>query len=494
VKPVYLDLLKQFGIYGLGQALAALASFLLLPLYTRYLSPADYGCIAILDLTVDVLGIVIVSGIAAAVCRYHFEADDEAERGRVWWTALTFVSAAALAVLVPAWVARGPLARLTLGPSYPRGGELFSLILPTLWLNSVGLVTFAYLRVRRRAGLFVALSLARLVLNIGLNVTFLVGLGLGVRGILLGNLLAGAAVTLALVGVFAAERRPYRFHAPTARSLLKFGWPLALTALCTLVMHQADRYLLRLFVGMDEVGVYSLAYTIGQGVNTLFLVPFDAIWGVAVYEIARRADRNEVFGRSFRYFASALMLVMFGVSLFAHPVLSVMVSSEFSAAADLIPIVCLAYLFFSIHGHFRVPALVAGKTVSILPGAIAAALVNLGSNLVLIPWLGPAGAAWASVLTFATFSFVGLWRYRRIDVIDYPFGHSAAVLASLVATYLAVRHVEASTSSLALSLLLAGSAWSAWAIVLLGPAGRKFLLARLDPPAAAPAAVEVATE
>src|SRR5262245_51408202 len=89
IQKVYADLLKHSGIYGVAQILKRFASLLLLPVYTSYLQPADYGCIAILDLMVLLLGIVIGAGIGNAVARYHFDAQSDVERDRVWWTGLT---------------------------------------------------------------------------------------------------------------------------------------------------------------------------------------------------------------------------------------------------------------------------------------------------------------------------------------------------------------------------------------------------------------------
>src|SRR5688572_17197338 len=109
-KSIYLDLLKHSGIYGIGHALSRMASLLLLPVYTRYLSPADYGCIAILDLTSAVLGILIGSEIAQAANRYHCDSSTDGERNCVWWTAVTIIVSAATLFIVPAWILRTSVA------------------------------------------------------------------------------------------------------------------------------------------------------------------------------------------------------------------------------------------------------------------------------------------------------------------------------------------------------------------------------------------------
>ena len=132
-------------------------------------------------------------------------------------------------------------------------------------------------------------------------------------------------------------------------------------------------------------------------------------------------------------------------------------------------------MIFSLHNHFQVPALLAKRTVSLLPAAVVAALLNIGLNLLLIPRWGTAAAAWVSVLTFATYSFIGLWLYRRIDRYDYPLLRCGAVVMAMIATYLGCQTLGPVTSARPWSLVLPTLAWFAWAIWLLGPVGIRYI-------------------
>ena len=276
----YSDILKHSVVYGVGQVLSRMASVLLLPLYTSYLRPADYGCIAILDLFVGIMAIVVAAGMVPAINRYHFEATDERQRDRVWWTGLSFVTLMAVVIVFPAWMLRGAVSRLTLGIEQTDGAYFFALVIPTLLFSVIGQIPDQYFRARKWSYLSVAVSLSTLTLNICLNVYFLVVLQLGIAGILWGNLIATTAATTFRLIVFACDRGSFCFHRELLIKLLKFGAPMIIGALLSMLMHQADRYLLKMFVSMDQVGIYSLAYAIGHGTNTLILLPFAAIWNV----------------------------------------------------------------------------------------------------------------------------------------------------------------------------------------------------------------------
>ncbi len=296
------DLVQHSAVYGLGQILSRLASILLLPIYTRYLMPADYGVIAILDLTVAALGVVIGLGMGAAVNRYHFNANDDTECNQVWWTGLTFVVLVSTVAIVPLWLSSGVLADLTLGQSVNGGEFFYRLVLPTLWFWTIGELPNVYLRVRKWSGISVGINLARLLLNIGLNLYFLIVLKLGIVGILLGNMITGGVMTGVLLMIMSSSLGSYAFRWPFIPKLWRFGSPLTITALLAIIIHQADRYFIRVFLDLDQVGIYSFAYTIGQAVNTLVLLPFAAIWNVVAYEIARQAGCKGFLRTGFRIF------------------------------------------------------------------------------------------------------------------------------------------------------------------------------------------------
>lgn len=460
------DILKHSAVYGVGQILGRLASLLLLPLYTRCLSPADYGCVAILDLTAGILAVFIGSGMASAVTRYHFDTESEDDRNRTWWTGLAYLALASLVLIGPMWLARQWLADVTLGPDVADGATYYTLAFATMVCGAFGELLDAYLRVQKWSGRFVVLSLSRLLANVGLNVFFLVGLEWGITGLLTGNLLATAANTLILFVMFCRSRGRCVLDRGVARKLLGFGTPLIATALLSMVFHEADRYFLRAYVDLEQVGIYSLAYKIGQAVNMLCLVPFAAIWTVVVYEIARAPDAKRQFAAVFEQFVAGLLLVMLAASLFAKPMLGLLTTSDYSAAADLVPVICLAYSFFSLNEHFRVPVMLARKTLSLIPVYLFAAVLNIVFNLLLIPRFHAAGAAWASVLTYAGFSLFGLMQYRKIDVYPYPFRRCGGILAGMILTWIACRH--AWDVSLVAGWTASVSAWLAWAALLFG--------------------------
>lgn len=437
MKPVR-DLLKHSSIYAVGQILTRMASILLLPLYTHCLTPTDYGITAILDLTTAILALVIGGGMVTAVTRFHFDNESEDHHDRVWWTGLLYVAGMSLVVLIPLWLARSIISDLTLGADQPDGEWFYTLTLLTIWAFVTGHVCDAYLRVRKWSGVFVMISLARLGLNVALNVWFLVFLQLGVEGLLLGNLISTVLHTATLLAVFVKTRGRACFDRPMARELIRFSMPLIVTAVLSMLIHEADRYILQMFVSLNDVGVYSLAHKIGFAVNTLCLMPFVSIWHVAIYDIERMPDSRNVFRQTFRWFVSGFGIVLLGAALIVHPVLPLLTPDAYGDSVSLVSVILLGFFFFGLQIQFDVPALLTKRSSLLVPGNVAGVVVNIVGNLILIPVMGVWGAAWAGVVTYAVCSFTILAMSRRVMTLSYPWFATAATLLGLCLTYLAV--------------------------------------------------------
>jgi O-antigen/teichoic acid export membrane protein len=467
LKRPYRDIVKHSFIYGLGHILGRLASLVLLPLYTKYLSPSEYGCIAVLDLASGLISALLGAGVAAAVNRRHFETQEESAQDRIWWTGESFVFVLAFIVIVAAWPFREALAQATLGNDWNQGSFYYSLVLLTIFFSTINQVPLVYLRARKWSGIAVSLSFANLLFSIFLNIYFVVVLGKGVGGILLSNLLSSILLATALITIFARTCGRFTFHWPLVGELLRFGLPLMTMSILALAMHEADRYLLAIFLDMKQVGVYAVAYKIGQAVEQMIHAPFASIWVTTVYEVADRADAKEIYVRVFHGYVAILLTIMLGVSFFARPLLSVMTTADYVDAVYLIPLICLGYVFFSLSEHFRVPALLHHKTLDLVPTSVVAVIVNVVSNCLLIPLWGLFGAAVTSLVTYAVYSLMFLYVGRKIDRIDYAFSYTSKIFLGVICSYVCFHLLESFHINKVLLYSVAVGFLAAWIVVFI---------------------------
>ncbi len=224
------------------------------------------------------------------------------------------------------------------------------------------------------------------------------------------------------------------------RRMLRFATPLVVAAIAMMLMHEADRYFLRLWQNMEQVGIYSLAHKIGFAVISLCLLPFSSIWHVAIYDIEKLPQSATIFRRVFTNFAAGLGILLLGAALTVHPILPLLTPETYGDAIDLIAVILLGLYLHGMVLMFEVPALLTKQTRLMVPGAIIGLLVNVIANCALIPFIGAWGAAWAGVLTYAAFAFTVLLSCRTAMKIDYPWFRFVLTFLSFCGIYVVARY------------------------------------------------------
>ena len=443
-------------VYGIAQVAAAVASVALLPIYTAALAPRDFGAVAVLELAMTVVASLTGISIGSAATRLHFKSGQSPHA--VWTTGLVVLLAQCGAIVAVGWLAREPLASLLFGPTAEVGVGLMGLVLALTVVNLLSGFAFAYVRALERSALFLGITLGGLALRIGLNLWLLVVLQWGVPGYLWSGAIAGAVQSAVLLLVLFA-RRTWSFDRGLWRAIASFAFPISIAALAALAMHQADLWVLRVRLGdLSQIGLYAFAYAIVQRSNSLLLTPFSSIWITRLYELDSDPHRREAYHRVFRGFTLVSCCALLALALCARPVVELLASPEYGSAAELVPILGIAFFLFSLHDFFVVPALLAGRGGAIAWTAVAAASVGIALCIVLAPIAGIRGAAIASVVTYAVYSFGGHLRYRRYEDLRYPFGHLVR-LASVAAAAWLTRPSPPDASSPWVELALAVS-WS----------------------------------
>src|ERR671927_1502483 len=176
------ELLRHSAIYGLGSIVARILAVLLLPLYTRYLSPSDYGLIETLVALSAVLAALVAQGMKSAFFRFYFDSPEEERRLLVVRTAFWYVMAAATVVLVLGIALARPISRLLFGNGHHVGLVIASFV--GLWAAMNYEQMTSLFRVEQRSTAYVAATLANVALTIAATVLLVVVFDKGPVGVL----------------------------------------------------------------------------------------------------------------------------------------------------------------------------------------------------------------------------------------------------------------------------------------------------------------------
>ena len=399
---------KHTAIYAVGTVIRRLTGLIMLPIYTRYLTPSDYGAVELLAMAIEVAGILIGLRIAQAMFRYYILADDDATKRRVVSTVMMTVMMSSTVGVLVLLMASEQLTVVIFGNTeFLYEFRLFAL---TLFVNAVIAVGLSYIRAKQMPLLFVSISISSLVLQVCLNIVFVVIYELHVTGVVYGALIGGVIIATCLsIYVFASTG--FHYSTRMAGELIKYVAPLMLASLGAFYVAYADKYFLRLFVGLSEVGLYALASRV-VSVLAIVFEAFNMTWGADRFEIVRKPDAKVIYEQMFRFLSAVIIICGSAIALFVDDLLRILTSPGFYLAGEVVPILVLAYLFgiFRIYCNFG--ALYQDKTSIIAHASWVKAIFATLGYVVLIPVFGIFGAA-VTLMLSNFIEFVWIHRQSR---------------------------------------------------------------------------------
>ena len=430
-------------IYAAGNIGLRAASFLLIPLYAHLLSQADFGRLATVLFTVQIMLVLMNAGVREGLVRFAADARAEGRAGELLGTCL-FITAAAGAVVTGASVL---LLRGLLGDALhtddATGYVLFACAIAAT--QTLAGQFLNHYRAANRAGSFLAAGVSIAFVLVAANGVTVGLLGMGVRGALVAQLVAYTGGLL-VMGIVVLPRTGVRASWRTARRVLAFGAPLVVSEASWFVMLGAPVYFLSHYAGLEEVAVYTLGFKLAQVVVIVLVLPFQLAYSPFVFSRLGDPRIGDAMTRALTYFVLAFGGVAFGI-LAASRVLLPVIAPAGYGVAGLVLLALLPAMFFQGIESF-------GKTLlhierkSYVTGAVAGAAggVAVGLDLVLIPRFGWRGAVAASgIATALAAGLVMAAAMRtypiRIEVRRIAVGVVGFVLVA--AGFMALRDVSA---------------------------------------------------
>ena len=466
----------------LANLLPRVGAFLLLPVYTRFLSTADFGIVSLAGSTALLLSIAYRLGLDAALLRMHHELGSVDLRSLYITVVALSLACAATVTVVAALVA----------PVLLDPGSADSLVPVVLLALAIGAInTFQYVpsvwfRATDQTGRYLLLALAAFSAVVAVSVVLVVIVRLGAVGSLAGQL-AGALVMAASALAILWGQRPWRLSRALARRALDFGLPLLPHSLAGWLLSVSDRWLLGLLLGLAladalaAIGVYSLGYQLGYAVG-LAAISFNAAWLPFLYRVGDRPGGAGILRESTTLAVAGFLALAAAVAILAPDLVGVIAPSEWSAAADVTAVVAFASAA-NAAGLMFASGIDLARATRIMPLlTLVAAGLNIACNVLLIPRIGIMGAAWATLVAYAglaTLTAIVAERRHpvRIDVIRLGAVAVVSIAATLVSRAVVVGD---GLSTLIWHLLVSAISVLAVVIVVRGPLRR--LRAGLAPP------------
>jgi O-antigen/teichoic acid export membrane protein len=388
---VMFSLLGDSAQYLVGMAVMGLANVFLLPIYTRFLSPSDFGLYALVELLA--LTLTSISGLGFTVSYLKsFAVSGPSEVPKLFGTMLWVNGLAAV-------ITGGGLSLFLASPesaSLLRGdARRFAwLLLPLVVLETLQGVLLTHLRAQRRAGSFSWAAAIRLLSIAALSIWLVVGRGEGLPGVFKARVLGDVLACLLLWGMTASDLS-WSASLPSALSMAKYGLPVMGSALIMMILDGAGRFFLDHYGSLEQVGLYSVAVKISGIMRLLVVVPFGAAWGGLLFQIAKRPRAPLIYSKLMSYLLVASVSIAVVLSLFSPLFLRILATREYSRSLSCVPWLLLVQAVAVLQYPSSVGLYLGSATRWLPPIFSCGILVSFFLNRLLIPNFGVLGAAWA---------------------------------------------------------------------------------------------------
>jgi len=401
-------LVRHSALYALGRGGPGLINFMALALYTRLLTPVQYGQYALVLAGLGLVQVIGFQWLSLCLARFLSANHDAPER---------FLSEIKYLFVFPALVFSAVgLLIVILWPD-PVWQRLLALAVPLLVAQSWYQLNLFHAAAALNPGLYGRINLTRSAVSLALG-SLLAWLGLGAYSPLWGLLLGAGMSTLVIGRSVWRDIRPVRPDPEKIKLLLVFGMPLAANFALAWVVSSSDRFLLGWLLGVDSAGQYAVGYDLAQqSIGTLLMIINLASYPLVVHaleqngaEVARgQLQKNGVAIFTLAFSAAA------GVAVLAPLLGRLLLGVEYGdSAVQLLPWVALAAALSGLKSYYFDTAFHLGhSTIKLVWISIGAALINVIFNLMWIPHFGILGAAYATVLTYCAAMIGSAWLGQR---------------------------------------------------------------------------------
>lgn len=456
---------SQSFLYFAATLVNRALNILLLPILTRFLGPADYGILSVTGSIALFLGLVASLSLENVVLLFHYQLEPAQFR--------RFMSAVLLFLIVEPLVLVGLIS--VIGWKF---GEAFFPQVPwrpylelAVWITYVGVlpaVLLALLRAKQWPLMHSLYTIGSAVVTAALTIYLVAFRRWQVLGSLWAQLIGGTIASV--VACFALRQycrmspRP-EFDWRQLRVGIRLSLPYLPYAVSIWLLNISDRWILSRYCSMADVGIYSLAYSVGLLMIAVGQSMASA-FGPQYYEkIGDRAFRDQL-PRLAGIYSLVPTWIALALSLMAPELLRIAATPPFYGAARLIPFITLAYWIHIAIYQLQILVLEYHRRQKWLIWlSTPAAVLNIGLNLALIPLFPQHGifvAAFSTIAGFTVMASLGRWFARMIDPIPFPWSTIgvnvliAAVVFSIGSYWLTLPNLYASIASKGLVLLAAG--------------------------------------
>lgn len=441
----------QTAIYGLSSIVPRVLNYLLVPLYTRIFLPAEYGVVTEMYAYSSFLMILFTYGMETAYFRF---ASKQTENRDIFSTIMLSILASSALLILLFSIFSGSLAE-TLTKVTAQSGSAYKRYI--IWfvviagLDAIASIPFAKLRLQNKAFRFAFIRFINILVNIGLNLFFLVlcpklpanswlasfyNPAFGVEYVFIANLISSGLTLLLLLPEFKGMH--FYFDKKLWNEIMVYAFPLLFAGFAGMINETADRILIKYLVvdksdALIQLGIYGACYKVSI-LMTLFIQTFRYAAEPFFFSHAEREDAKHTYARVMHYFVITCCVIFLSVMLYMDYV-KYFIGIEFRSGLHVVPILLMANLCLGVYYNLSIWYKLTGKTQWGAYIALFGAAITLILNIILIPTMGYTGAAWATLICYAAMMIASYIVGQKFYHVDYHLSSGLSYIGAALVVY-----------------------------------------------------------
>lgn len=399
---------KNSSVYLIGQILSRAVGFFMIPLYTRFISPTNYGVMEMIEILTGSIAMIVSINISDSLPRFYYAEKDEETRNKIISTSILGLGLIGLPIVLFFLLTSKYLAFLIADEAKYTFYLQISIV--TCWFGILCEIGYTYLRMKYMAKTFVLITMANLALALSLNIYFIIFLNLDILGVFYSTLITQGLTALILT-IWILKGVPLQLSIHFLKKLIAFGLPLVPSRIGLSLGFVSNRFFLRWFGASDPVsalalvGLFSLGHKFGAIVNRFITIPFNSFWGPRRMElllsVSDSSESRETVAGICTY--STMISLYFALILSSgiENIIEIMADPSYKNSHIIVPFVALSYVALGLETHFSAGILQLRKTTSATFISLLSLAIILLWNYIFIPIYGIYGAVTSNLAGFA---------------------------------------------------------------------------------------------
>ena len=428
---------KSFSIYGLIPVFGKFISILLLPLYTRVLTPEDYGAQDVLVQLAIFFTFLINLELYSGVGRYFYDKKDIIEKKKLISSGLWLTLIFGVIIVLLAFIFNSAL----YNPFFETQKHIIAFYLTILWAPISAIYTYfsVVMRYEQKPKLYFALSNIQLIIRILATILFVVVFRFGVMGVILGHIV-GELIAILMFGFFLRQYFGFYFDKLDLKSILSFSLPMTPAVLIISFQKPLIRYLTVNYLGIIELGYYTIALQIAS-ILSFVQSGLQSSWNPYLYEMIQKPDYENEVKKIYNMFLSITSLFCLLIIFNGKLLLKILTTPAYFPAASIIGFVTVTSMLEIIRQISGCGPIIVKKTKYVTYIELVASIATVLFFVALHHYIGIIGLAVAflgGILVKFIWGWILTKKFTQInlDVLPAIFILSILIIISIMYTTL----------------------------------------------------------